>query len=332
MIGWRTTAATLGVAALAVVPSAPASALGGYGGTAQHVARLFAGTAQVELREHFAGEAVLAGLLGSTAENLQDAINGETYEHTTMYPGFAAQAAADGCTAAADLFTEIAGDEGGHAAAYLTALQALTDSTVRVPRPPTVDVVDIVASDPVCAGTQTQANLEAAMHGEAFAYAKYTAYGAQAVRTHQTAIARLFAGTAQVELREHFAGEAVLAGLLGSTAENLQDAINGETYEHTTMYPGFAAQAAADGCTAAADLFTEIAGDEGGHAAAYLTALQSLTDSTVRVPRPPTVDVVDIVASDPVCAGTQTQANLEAAMHGEAFAYAKYTAYAAQAH
>jgi rubrerythrin len=154
--------------------------------------------------------------------------------------------------------------------------------------------------------------------------------GAASAGTHQTALAKLFSGTAQVELQEHFAGEAVLAGLVASNAANLQNAIDGETWEHTTMYPGFATQATTDGCTVAAALFTEIAVDEGGHAAAYTLALQALTDSAVRVPKPQTVDPVVITASNPACTG-QTQVNLEAAMHGEAFAYAKYTAYALQA-
>src|SRR5674476_570636 len=193
-------------------------------GTSQTaLATLFSGTAQVELQEHFAAEAVLAGLVGSNTANLQDSIAGETWEHTTMYPGFAKQATKDKCPAAAALFTEIAVDEGGHAAAYTLALQALTDSAVRVPKPQTVDPVVITASTPACPGTKTQVNLLAAMHGEAFAYAKYTAYALQAARTSQAALATLFSGTAQVELQEHFAAEAVLAGLVGTNAANLQD-------------------------------------------------------------------------------------------------------------
>ena len=151
-----------------------------------------------------------------------------------------------------------------------------------------------------------------------------------AVGTHHIAVAKLFSGTAQVELQEHFAAEAVLAGLVASNAANLQDSITGETWEHTTMYPEFATQATADNCPAAAALFTEIAVDEGGHAAAYTVALQSLTNPKVKVPKPQTVDPVVITASTPACTG-QTQVNLEDAMHGEAFAYAKYTAYALQA-
>src|SRR5664279_3270821 len=103
-----------------------------------------------------------------------------------------------------------------------------------------------------------------------------------AVGTHHIAVAKLFSGTAQVELQEHFAAEAVLAGLVASNAANLQDSITGETWEHTTMYPEFATQATADNCPAAAALFTEIAVDEGGHAAAYTVALQSLTNPKVK--------------------------------------------------
>ena len=338
MIRLRNTLATLALATLAlatlgVLSPVVAPAASEASARTHHIAiaRLFSGTAQVELREHFAGEAVLAGLVGTNAANLKDAISGETSEHTTLYPGFAKQATKDKCPAAANLFTEIAGDEGDHAAAFTTALRSLTNPKVKVPRPPKVSPVVITASKAACPGTQTQDNLLTAMHGEAFAYGKYTAYAAQAARTHHIAIARLFSGTAQVELREHFAGEAVLAGLVGTNAANLKDAISGETSEHTTLYPGFAKQATKDKCPAAANLFTEIAADEGDHAAAFTTALRSLTNPKVKVPRPPKVSPVVITASKAACPGTQTQDNLLTAMHGEAFAYGKYTAYAAQA-
>jgi rubrerythrin len=193
MIRCRNTLATLGIAALGMatlgmaspllIPTASAASAGTH---QTAVAKLFSGTAQVELQEHFAAEAVLAGLVGSNADNLRESIGGtstgETWEHMTMYPGFATQAATDNCPLAEALFTEIAVDEGGHAAAYTLALQALTDPAVRVPKPQTVDPVVITASTPACPGTQTQVNLLAAMHGEAFAYAKYTAYALQATR------------------------------------------------------------------------------------------------------------------------------------------------------
>ena len=334
MIRWKSAVAALGMAtALGMVAPALAPAAASASTRTGHtaIARLFSGTAQVELREHFAGFAVLYGLVGTNAANLKDAISGETTEHTTLYPGFARQAYRDHCPAVGKLFTEAAADEGGHAAAFKTALRSLANPRVKVPPPPQVSPVVITASKAACPGTQTQANLSTAMHGEAFAYAKYTAYAAQAARTGHTAIARLFSGTAQVELREHFAGFAVLYGLVGTNAANLKDAISGETTEHTTLYPGFARQAYRDHCPAVGKLFTEAAADEGGHAAAFTTALRSLANPRVKVPPPPQVSPVVITASKAACPGTQTQANLSTAMHGEAFAYAKYTAYAAQA-
>src|SRR5665811_1610859 len=176
--------ATLGVASLLLIPTASAASAGTH---QTALATLFSGTAQVELQEHFAAEAMLAGLVGTNTDNLKDSIKGETWEHTTMYPGFATQATTDGCNDAAALFTEIAVDEGGHAAAYTLALKSLTNPKVKVPKPQTVDPVVITASTPACPGTKTQDNLLAAMHGEAFAYAKYTAYALQAVSyTHLT--------------------------------------------------------------------------------------------------------------------------------------------------
>ncbi|MHB1569578.1 MAG: ferritin family protein [Solirubrobacteraceae bacterium] len=189
MIRLRNMLATLGATILAMATLGAASALLPPAASAatpsRHiaVARLFSGTAQVELREHFAAEALLAGLVRTNAANLRDAIKGETYEHTTMYPSFAKQATKDKCTAAAKLFTEIAADEAGHAAAFSTALRSLTNPTVKVPLPPKVSPVAIKATKPACPGTKTQDNLLTAMHGEAFANAKYLAYAAQAARS-----------------------------------------------------------------------------------------------------------------------------------------------------
>lgn len=179
MSRWKCTIAALGAALPVVALTTPAAFAGA---EQQDIARLFRGTSHVELHEHFAEEALLAGLVGTTAANLQAAIDGETYEHTTMYPGFAAQATVDGCPEAAELFTEIAADEGAHAAAFTTALQSLTDPTVPVPPPPTPDAVAITPTTPACPGTPTQDNLLTAMHGEAFAHASYMAYAAQAAR------------------------------------------------------------------------------------------------------------------------------------------------------
>jgi rubrerythrin len=321
MLNWKLAGTALGVIAFIAAPTASASAASGphtsagsdvasstkanaltamhgeafayakYGAYAGQAARtgktmvamLFTRTAGVELGDHYASEAKVAGLVGSNRANLQDAITGETYEWQTMYPGFAAQAKRDGCPKAAALFTEIANDEAGHAAAYTTALRSLSNPNVQVPAPQVVVPVTITRSTPACSG-QTLTNLLDAMHGdrarqiggEAFAYAKYNLYADHAQQTGHPSIAKLFRGTAQVELREHFAGEAVLAGLVGSNWANLTDAITGETYAAQTMYPGFARQAAKAGDRHAAWLFSEIANDEAGHAAAFTAARHRL--------------------------------------------------------
>src|SRR5450759_4789999 len=90
--------ATLGVASLLLIPTASAASAGTH---QTALATLFSGTAQVELQEHFAAEAMLAGLVGTNTDNLKDSIAGETWGHTTMYPGFATQATTDGCNDAA---------------------------------------------------------------------------------------------------------------------------------------------------------------------------------------------------------------------------------------
>ena len=64
----------------------------------------------------------VAGLAGSDADNLRDAIQGESYEIETMYREFAQQAAAAGDKPAADRFEEIRHDEIGHRDAFETAL------------------------------------------------------------------------------------------------------------------------------------------------------------------------------------------------------------------
>lgn len=122
----------------------------------------------------------------------------------------------------------------------------------------------------------TRENLLAAMHGEAFAHAKYTLYAEQARRNGREALAELFEKTAEIELQEHFAEEAELAGLLGSDEENLRDAITGESYEVETMYRTFAEQATAAGETAAADRFLEVRSDELKHRTLFEAALAEL--------------------------------------------------------
>lgn len=123
---------------------------------------------------------------------------------------------------------------------------------------------------------QTMDNLSTAMHGEAFAYAKYLLYAQHAQHNGNLKLANLFTGTAKIERFQHFAEEAQLAGLVGSDAGNLNDAIKGESYEVDTMYADFAKQAAAAGDKAAAERFEEIRHDEMSHRDSFKAALVTI--------------------------------------------------------
>lgn len=123
---------------------------------------------------------------------------------------------------------------------------------------------------------QTLKNLSTAMHGEAFAYAKYMAFADHARKTGNGKLAELFETTAKTEYMEHFTEEAELAGLIGTDAQNLKNAIDGESYETETMYREFAQQAKQMGDLKAAERFEEIRQDEAKHREAFSSALANL--------------------------------------------------------
>ncbi|MFF4239705.1 ferritin family protein [Actinomadura geliboluensis] len=237
--------------------------------------RLFTDAARTELHDHFTKEARLIHFVHGDAANLRESIKGEREEATRMYPRFAREAREDKDYNAARLFSEIARDEARHARDFTKALYAITHHGGHIPAGQKADPVRVVAGKPKVRSKRTLRNLETAMRGEAFANAKYTLYAEHAKARHPK-VAELFRRAAAVELTEHFAGEAVLAGYVHDTADNLRRSIAGETYEATKMYPGFARTARAEGNLKAAALFTEIAGDEAAHARAFKKALKHL--------------------------------------------------------
>ena len=123
---------------------------------------------------------------------------------------------------------------------------------------------------------ETRENLRAALHGEAFAYARYSLFARAAHEHGDERLSGLFTGLAEVELHEHFAELAELAGLVGSDADNLAAAIQDENEEVEAVYPTFAARARSAGETAVADRFVEIAGDEREHLKALEAALERI--------------------------------------------------------
>ena len=124
--------------------------------------------------------------------------------------------------------------------------------------------------------TTTHQALVTALHGEAFAFARYSLFAAAARERGDERLAALFEGTANVELHEHFAELAELAGLVGTDADNLAAALQDENQEIEVTYPEFARQAREAGEEAVALRFEEIAADERAHARSLESELEAL--------------------------------------------------------
>ncbi len=88
----------------------------------------------------------------------------------------------------------------------------------------------------------TKTNLESAFSGESQAHMKYLIFAEKAEKENFPNIARLFRAIAFAE-QVHAKNHLKALDMLGSTADNLQTAINGETYEVEEMYPAFRAVA-----------------------------------------------------------------------------------------
>ena len=90
----------------------------------------------------------------------------------------------------------------------------------------------------------TQENLQAAFAGESQANRKYLAFAAKAAADGYPQMAKLFRAAAAAETVHAHAHLRVMQGVK-DTAENLQAAIEGESYEHEKMYPEFLQEAEA---------------------------------------------------------------------------------------
>ncbi|HVA37306.1 MAG TPA: ferritin family protein [Candidatus Dormibacteraeota bacterium] len=127
---------------------------------------------------------------------------------------------------------------------------------------------------------RTKDHLFTAMHGEAFAYAKFMLYADHARAGGNAELAALFEETAKVEFFKHFAEEAKLAGLVGKDADNLKDAIKGEDLEAKTVYRKFAEEAEALGDLEVARHFAEVRRAESVNSTAFGAALEKLESVT----------------------------------------------------
>lgn len=122
----------------------------------------------------------------------------------------------------------------------------------------------------------TQENLKDAFSGESQAYQKYAAFGDKAEKEGFKNIARLFKTTAEAE-RLHAAGHLKAMEAIGSTLENLETAISGETYEFSDMYPPMYEQAVAQKHKAK-KMFGYALEAEKVHAELYQKALEAVKE------------------------------------------------------
>jgi len=138
-------------------------------------------------------------------------------------------------------------------------------------------------------GSRTQANLEAAFGGESMANRKYLFFADVAKQLGHSELAKLFRDTAAQETEHAFAHFRLLhpelviddAAALSDAqkqallARCLELAIEGETYEYTTMYPEFAAQARSDRDSGAVAEFNDQIDESKQHAGIFRTAAKN---------------------------------------------------------
>jgi len=142
-------------------------------------------------------------------------------------------------------------------------------------------------------GTKTEKNLLTAFTGESQARNRYTYFASQAKKEGYEQISGIFRETADNE-KEHAkrlfkfleGGEVEItaafpAGVIGSAKDNLKASAEGENYEHTKMYPGFARIAEEEGFSDIAKVFMSIAVAEKQHEKRYLDLLANIDNGTV---------------------------------------------------
>ena len=124
-------------------------------------------------------------------------------------------------------------------------------------------------------GTKTEANLAAAFAGESQARNKYTYFASVAKKEGYEQIAAIFEATANNEKEHAKLWFKELQGI-GTTAENLLAAAEGENYEWTDMYETFAREAEEEGFTALAWRFRAVAAIEKTHEERYRALLSNV--------------------------------------------------------
>ena len=129
-------------------------------------------------------------------------------------------------------------------------------------------------------GTQTEKNLQAAFAGESQARNKYSYFASRAKKDGFEQIAALFLKTADNEKEHAKMWFKELEGI-GNTGENLAAAADGENYEWTDMYEGFAKTAEEEGFHELAHKFRMVAAIEKHHEERYRALLKNVETAAV---------------------------------------------------
>jgi rubrerythrin/Fe-S-cluster-containing hydrogenase component 2 len=124
-------------------------------------------------------------------------------------------------------------------------------------------------------GSKTLENLMEAFAGESKANRKYLAYAKKAESEGKMNAAKLFKVASDAETL-HALKQLEVAGKIGSTVDNLKDAIAGETHEYKEMYPDFVEKAEEEGNKAAVMSFIHAMKAEEVHAKLYREILENL--------------------------------------------------------
>lgn len=130
-------------------------------------------------------------------------------------------------------------------------------------------------------GTKTEANLMTAFAGESQAHTKYLYYASKAKKDGYVQIGKLFEQTALNEKEHAKIWYKLLHNGIGSTAENLKIAAEGENYEWTEMYAEFAKTAKEEGFDHIAALFEGVAAIEKEHEERYKKLLENIEGGLV---------------------------------------------------
>ena len=130
-------------------------------------------------------------------------------------------------------------------------------------------------------GSRTEANLQTAFAGESMARNKYTYFASKAKKDGYVQIGNIFEETANNGKEHAKLWFKLLNGGIGTTEENLKAAADGENYEWTDMYAGFAKTAREEGFEDIARTFEGVAAIEKEHEERYRKLLKNVQDGVV---------------------------------------------------